>query len=134
MDVAGCFVVVEVVKDVLSLLHDVVSLLQDVQDVSLLQDVQIVLSLLQNVKDVLSLLQDVLSYEILSQSAAPFSPTASYFFIDRLNGIITLRESLFTTNFTQFFVSTCTRLSPPFPSSALSLSVLNTVLHFPLVF
>ncbi|KAL8559117.1 hypothetical protein ACOMHN_046165 [Nucella lapillus] len=47
---------------------------------------------------------DVLTYEILSQSAAPFSPAAAYFYIDRLNGIITLRESTLASNLTQFFL------------------------------
>ncbi|XP_035826838.1 protocadherin Fat 4-like [Aplysia californica] len=45
---------------------------------------------------------DFVTYEITSQTALPFSPLTPYFYIDRVSGIITLRQPLSTVNITQF--------------------------------
>ena len=45
---------------------------------------------------------DFVTYEITSQTGSPFSPLTPYFFIDRLTGIITLRQPLNSVNITRF--------------------------------
>ncbi|RUS85645.1 hypothetical protein EGW08_006591, partial [Elysia chlorotica] len=45
---------------------------------------------------------DFVTYEIIGQTAFPFSPSIPYFYIDRLSGVITLRQPLVAVNITQF--------------------------------
>ncbi|GFN78435.1 protocadherin fat 4, partial [Plakobranchus ocellatus] len=45
---------------------------------------------------------DFVTYDIVGQTAFPFSPPINFFYIDRLSGLITLRQPLISINITQF--------------------------------